>query len=165
MQNSKTVFPNALLSKQDFQKEQHSYKKCMVFVFMTRWVCGQDGQKQWRNFSLADLKMNMRAFESWKKCGQKVMRFCPEYQRLPLVCKDPTKTKTSWKGTMESQTKSCSYWVQQCYWQSYEKGQLQPNRVDVWLRGRALGGQAGFFRRRAGFKKVTIKRCFSTPPL
>ena len=40
MEKSPTVFPNALLSKQDFQKEEHFHKKCMVFVFMTRWVYG-----------------------------------------------------------------------------------------------------------------------------
>ena len=98
MEKSPTVFPNALLSKQDFQKEEHFHKKCMVFVFMTRWVYGQDGQKQWRNFSLRDLKMNMRAFESWKKKGQLVMRHCPEYQKLPLVCKDQTKRKRQGRG-------------------------------------------------------------------
>jgi len=65
MRLSKSVFPNNLLSKEDFQKEQ--WKRCMVFLFMGRWVYGKDGQKQWRNFGIDDLKFNMRLFELWKR--------------------------------------------------------------------------------------------------
>ena len=65
MRNSKSVFPNSLLSKEDFAKDQ--WKRCMVFVFMGRWIYGKNGQKQWRLFDLDDLKYNMRSFELWKR--------------------------------------------------------------------------------------------------
>ena len=50
MNKSKSVFPNSLLSKEDFLKDQ--WKRCMVFVFEARWIYGKDGQKQWRNFDM-----------------------------------------------------------------------------------------------------------------
>ena len=73
MRESKSVFPNELLSKQDFQKDK--WKRCMVFVFMGRWVYGKDGQKQWRQFDMSDLKFNMRAFDMWKRMEPAVRCF------------------------------------------------------------------------------------------
>ena len=90
MKLSTSVFPNSLLSKEDFAKE--AWKRCMVFVFMGRWVYGKDGQKQWRNFDLRDLKFNMRLFELWKRKEAAVMAKTPEYQKLPAKS-DPKKRK------------------------------------------------------------------------
>ena len=96
MQKSKSVFPNALLSKEDFQKDQ--WKRCMVFVFMARWVYGKDGQKQWRLFDMSDLKFNMRAFEMWKRMEAMIMQNTELYQQLPDRCTDPRKRKRSGRG-------------------------------------------------------------------
>ena len=65
MEKSKSVFPNALLSREDFKKDM--WKRCMTFVFMGRWLYGKDGQKQWRLFDMSDLKFNMRLFDLWKR--------------------------------------------------------------------------------------------------
>ena len=73
MEKSKSVFPNSLLSKQDFKTD--CWKRCMVFVFEARYVYGKDGQKQWRNFDMQDLKFNMRMFEMWKRM-ETVVRAC-----------------------------------------------------------------------------------------
>ena len=74
MRKSKSVFPNELLSKHDFV-QTNPWKRCMVFVFMARWVYGKDGQKQWRLFDMTDLKFNMRAFEMWKRMETVVREF------------------------------------------------------------------------------------------
>jgi hypothetical protein len=84
MDKSKSVFPNALLSKEDFKRDQ--WKRCMVFVFMGRWVYGKDGQKQWRLFQMADLKFNMRAFEMWKRMESLVRLWYPSCHHTNLSC-------------------------------------------------------------------------------
>ena len=96
MKQSKSVFPNALLSEQDFQKD--AWKRCMVFVFMARWVFGKDGQKQWRLFDMSDLKFNMRAFEMWKRREALVMRHTARFQELPETCADVRKRKRLGRG-------------------------------------------------------------------
>ena len=64
----------------------------MVFVFMGRWAYGKDGQKQWRNFDIKDLKFNMRLFELWKRMEAKVMGATKLYQKMPAKS-DPLKRK------------------------------------------------------------------------
>ena len=100
IKNSKSVFPNTLLSKQDFKDQP--WKRCMVFVFMARWVYGKDGQKQWRLFDLDDLKFNMRAFEMWKRAEPVIMSHTEEYKALPDTCTDPRKRKRSGRGRLHT---------------------------------------------------------------
>ena len=90
MDKSKSVFPNSLLSKEDFAKDQ--WKRCMIFVFMGRWVYGKDGQKQWRLFDMKDLQFNMRLFDLWTRKEAAVMKMTPKYQELPEKS-DPLKRK------------------------------------------------------------------------
>ena len=90
MDKSKSVFPNSLLSKEDFAKDQ--WKRCMIFLFMGRWVYGKDGQKQWRLFDMKDLKFNMRLFDLWTRKEAAVMKMTPKYQELPEKS-DPLKRK------------------------------------------------------------------------
>ena len=59
---------------------------------MGRWAYGKDGQKQWRNFDIKDLKFNMRLFELWKRMEAKVMGATKLYQKMPAKS-DPLKRK------------------------------------------------------------------------
>ena len=61
-----SVFPNAMLSKHDFWKIA-PWKRAMVFVFLARYLTGKDGQKQWKQFSFADYKFNIRLFRKWQR--------------------------------------------------------------------------------------------------
>ena len=82
MKKHDTVFSNALLSKQDFWNVD-SYKRAMVFVFMTRYLFGMDGQKQWKDFSIRDYKYNVRLFRRWMECETDIFSMTSQYLDLP----------------------------------------------------------------------------------
>ena len=91
-----SVFPNALLSKADFWLVP-TYKRAMVFTFMTRFVYGKDGQKQWKLFSFQDYKLNVRLMKKWIATEREVMEKCDSYKALPDTA-DRVKRKQRGRG-------------------------------------------------------------------
>jgi len=86
MKTHTTVFPNALVSVTDFWRIP-SWKRAMVFVFLTRFMYGMDGQKQWRNFSIKDYKLNFRLFKKWLQVEKDVMEASSNFKSLPATTK------------------------------------------------------------------------------
>ena len=89
-------FPNALVSKTDFWGNK-SYKRAMVFVFMCHFLFGLIGQKQWREFSERDYKLNVRLFNKWISVDDTVMPLSTKYRKLPNEA-TPSKRKRTGRG-------------------------------------------------------------------
>ena len=77
-----TAFPNATISQKDFWSIP-PFKRAMVWVFFLRFLLGQTGQKQWKNFSLADYKQNIRTFCRWMNKDREIMENCSSFISLP----------------------------------------------------------------------------------
>ena len=78
------AFPNATISQEDFWLIP-VFKRAMVWVFLLRFLLGMNGQKQWKNFSLGDYKLNVRAFHRWVQNDRVIMENCPSFRRLPVT--------------------------------------------------------------------------------
>ena len=76
------VFPNALLSKEDFWRVP-VWKRAQVFVFMTRYVLQMRGQGKWSKYPIAYYKMNARLFHNYCIHDKLIMESSPEYINLP----------------------------------------------------------------------------------
>ena len=96
-------FPNALASKVDFWTNKE-YKRAMVFVFMVRFVFKMAGQKQWKKFSQADYKFNVRLFNKWILVDEDVMSYSKGYQNLPTTA-TPRKRKRIGRGRRKQNAK------------------------------------------------------------
>ena len=88
------AFPNATISQEDFWSIP-AFKRAMVWVFLLRFLLGMQGQKQWKNFSLRDYKLNLRAFHRWMQKDKLIMENCPSFKKLPV--KKPALTKRTGK--------------------------------------------------------------------
>lgn len=73
---------NALSSQQSFWNVP-SWKRAITFVFMVRFVLGFKAHRQWKKFSLADLKLNKRAFNRWIEKEEVVMAKSVLLSELP----------------------------------------------------------------------------------
>ena len=100
-------FPNALVSKTDFWGNK-SYKRAMVFVFMCHFLFGLIGQKQWREFSERDYKLNVRLFNKWISVDDTVMPLSTKYRKLPNEA-TPSKRKRTGRGRRKPGAKKILY--------------------------------------------------------
>ena len=81
VEEKRNAFPNATLSKADFFNVE-AWKRAMTWVFMLRYLLDMCGQQQWRNFSLADYKLNKRAFHRWIVKDRMIMSNCADVRSL-----------------------------------------------------------------------------------
>ena len=102
MKKHNTVFPNALLSKEDFWACD-SYKRAMVFVFMARYLFAMDGQKQWKDFSMRDYKFNVRLFRRFLQCETDIFSMSSEFLDLPEKA-NPRKRRQTGRGRRKTGT-------------------------------------------------------------
>ena len=82
VEEKRNAFPNATLSKADFFSVK-AWKRAMTWVFLLRFLLDMVGQKQWRNFSLEDYKLNKRAFHRWITKDAMIMSNCADVRSLP----------------------------------------------------------------------------------
>ena len=75
-------FPQAMLSKRHFMGYD-KYKRGMIAIFMIRLVLEMPANKQWKNYSVADYKWNVRMFRNWMKHDAAIIRSAPRFTRLP----------------------------------------------------------------------------------
>ena len=80
-QTPEPYLKNALSSQQNFW-EVPAWKRAITFVFIVRFVLGFKAHRQWKKFSLEDLKLNKRCFNGWLKVEDKVMEKSTELKKL-----------------------------------------------------------------------------------
>ena len=83
---------NALASQENFWQVP-TYKRAMTFVFLVRYVLGYPSQSQWKNFSVADLKLNTRTFKRWEKKEIEIMEASDKLSALDEEAPPPMQKK------------------------------------------------------------------------
>ena len=75
-------FPFALQSKKDFWLVP-SWKRAMLFVFLSRYLLGMKSQKTFDKFLMEDHKYNTRAFRRYVLHDKEIITSSPHYVQLP----------------------------------------------------------------------------------
>ena len=89
---AKRVFPNAMLSKEDFWSYL-PWMRAMVFVFLSRYVHKKQGQGKWSRFPLAEYKFNKRTFAKYMANDRAIIEASSMYHDLPDKPRDPSQRK------------------------------------------------------------------------
>ena len=78
------------------------YKRAMTFVFLARYVLGYKTQSQWKKFSEADLKLNVRLFRRWSDKEDRIFPLSDAFQALPDDVQILTPVKRRLENTSQS---------------------------------------------------------------
>ena len=105
MDRKKVIFPKATLSQKSFLSIA-PWRRAMIFVFLSRFLCNKKGQQRWRNYSMEDYKFNIRAFRRYMLKDTEILDKTQRFLDLPPDLPQDGKEKKRPLPTSDSMTEA-----------------------------------------------------------